>query len=210
MKSVREIVEMVQRDMFEGSRTSGWWVPTKVPKPLRCAGCPDDLIEFYTCCGGMHYLPREAFRYTFVRPDQFLRADLSDHLWLSLCRESLNANGVAKDQFIIATLDEVEATILVDLSPRFLGRCYQVYPDTFGTPQAPVVARSFTELLNLLVFKALEFDEEPKWYGFFGDADLLPERVDAQILLEARSATFPKETEYAAFWESLKRLQDRA
>lgn len=210
MKSVREIVEMVQRDMFEGSRTSSWWAPTKVPKPLLCGGSPEDLIEFYTHCSGIYYRRREAFRYAFVRPDQFLRADLSDHLWVSLCRESLNANEVAKDQFIIATLDEVESTILVDLSPRFLGRCYQVYPDTFGTPQAPVVARSFTELLNLLVFEALEFDEEPKWYGFFGDEELLPERVDAQVLLETRSSTFPKETEYAEFWANLNRLQGKA
>jgi hypothetical protein len=210
MKSIREIVEIVRRDSIEGARSSRCRPPTKVPRALVDAGGPKDLIDFYTLCCGLNYRPTDPYRYTLVSADQFIRADYSDHLWHALCHDDLLKNGVAKDQYIIATLDEIGATIVIDLSRKFFGRCYRVYYDTFGTPQAPIVATSFTELLNLLIFEAFEFDDELKCYGYFGDKKLLPERVSHEVLYESRWPTFPKPWEIESFWVDLKRQQDQA
>ncbi|MBB5039951.1 hypothetical protein [Prosthecobacter dejongeii] len=210
MKTICELVEIVLKDRKEGSHTSSCGPPTKVPQPLEDNGYPADLIEFYTLCSGLYYLPKDPYRYRLVRPDEFIRADYSDHLWHASHRKDLLKNGIAKDQYIIATLDEVGATIVIDLSQRFLGRCYRVYYDTFGTPQAPIIATSFTDLLNLLILEAFEFDEELKCYGYFGDANLLPERVSHEVLYETRWQNFPKPWEIDSFWADLKRQQDKA
>lgn len=211
MKTVSEIVEFVRRDAREGDRLSIFLEATKVPKPILDAGGPPDLIEFYTLCSGFSYRPTDAYRYVIVRPDEFVRGDYSDQLSHALCRKPLQENGVAKDLYIIAIQGgSGDETIVIDLSEKNRGLCYEAYPDKFGTPQSMVYAKTFTELLNVLVLRAEEFEQKHMSYGFFGDEELLAEPVDTEVLWKTRWRTLPKEWEYEAFWADLKRRQGKA
>ena len=211
MKTINEIVEMVRKDDRENGHKSIFWDYTKVPQPILDAGGPADLVEFYTLCSGLCFRPMEFFRYEIVRPDLFVRADYSDQLSHALCRHDLQNNGIAKDLYIIATQRAgSDETIVIDLSKKYQGRCYEAHPEKLGMPQSRVFAKSFTELLNILIFEAQDFDENNKCYGFFGDENLLQERVDSGAIYESRWKTFPKPWEIDSFWADLKKRQDEA
>lgn len=209
MKTLNEIINLVKTEAQESNRSSIFFNPTTIPKPLLDAGGPQDLIDFYSQCSGFSYRPKDAFRYVIVRPHEFVRADHSDHLSHALCRESLQKNNITKDLYIIAIQGgDDDETITIDLSKKYQGRCYESYPDKLGTPLSQVYAKSFTELLNILILQAEEFEERHKCYGYFGDESLLTEPVDAQTLWQSRWNSFPKEYEYEAFWAELKERQD--
>ena len=62
------------------------------------------------------------------------------------------ADDISNDWFMIASSQELSQYISIDLNKKRFGFCYDSFIETHATPdESPIIAQSFTELLEKLV-----------------------------------------------------------
>jgi len=120
---------------------------------------PQDLVEFWTLCGGMTF-EDWIFPMTVVGPARFIAADL-------IVLGELADDPRTRAWYAIAEASESGGAerAVIDLAPDQLGHCYNAFWDRYANPgYMEVVARSFTELLRrLLLWEPDEEDAGPYW-----------------------------------------------
>ncbi len=165
-------------------KLKGCQVYPKNGQPKAELKLPDDVIEFYNLCGGVELFSyykliekgkmkdTEHYPCIFVKPEEVVgatKALVGDSAYEEY-KEDYDKQ-VYKDWVTIVDLYDGNY-IVMDLNEKRLGRCYRAYWDTYALEgDMPVIAESFTELLEFLVnnkggyFPFLEDDFSP-----YGDA----------------------------------------
>jgi hypothetical protein len=143
------IIELIQR--IAGAPDCRIFPPSGIPDfPARDQALPPDLKAFYERCGGMELFPGSTFGFRIVGPDEFVPANplLLGDFYLK------NKNEIDADEssgwFLIARGTASNQFIVIDLSAKKTGWCYDAFWEVFGTQNSKVVARSFTELVERL------------------------------------------------------------
>lgn len=101
---------------------------------------PPDLLEFFSHCGGIQLFAGSEWELEICPPSRFENSNAviileecpydRTHYW-----------------FICARSDP--QYISIDLSSKFLGRCYDSFWDIHGIPgSCPIIAKSFTDFLE--------------------------------------------------------------
>jgi hypothetical protein len=104
---------------------------------------PEDIRSFYQIAGGAVLFAEATYPVEVVSPEEFVRAN-------PIIRREPIENDRSFDWFIIAQWEPQYIT--VDLNPARLGRCYDSFWDIHAMRgQCPVIACSFTELLEKLL-----------------------------------------------------------
>lgn len=102
---------------------------------------PEDLVGFYTDCGGCALFTEALYNFRIVKPIDFVPAN--PVIIGEVCDDDISS-----DWYIIAS-DNCGNYLTIDLNPLRLGRCYMSYFDTHGiVGETKIVAMSFTELLQ--------------------------------------------------------------
>ncbi len=118
------------------------YLPAGQPKIPEDLSLPEDLRQFYEDCGGASLFMHRDYGMAIVSPPGFVRANP-----VIVGEES--AGDITYDWFLVACASE--QYISIDLNPERLGRCYDSFWDRHGVAgQCPIIARSFTELLQRL------------------------------------------------------------
>jgi antitoxin YokJ len=112
----------------------------KLPRSLRL---PDDLRAFYEQAGGAILFEDAPCEIEVVPPKGFVQANPV------ILGEALEDN-ISNDWFIVG--QSPPQYITIDLNEKRLGRCYDSFWDRHSVRnQCPIIARSFTELLDRLI-----------------------------------------------------------
>lgn len=113
---------------------------------------PDDLYEFFTLCGGIDLFKGSDYGLTIVSPEECILANPV------IIGEKAEYD-LSSSWYIIGR-DHNNDFLTIDLSKPRLGRCYDSYWETHGVVgSCPIIANSFTELLERLVINGGEH-----WY----------------------------------------------
>ncbi len=123
----------------------------EVYPPKGCPACwteqcrlPDDLMEFYTSCGGLGLFLESDYPIYIVASEEFVPAN--PIIVGELCPEDRSS------QWYLVADDKNGQYITMDLSAERLGQCYDSFWDRHGLAgSCPIIARTFTELLSKLV-----------------------------------------------------------
>jgi len=123
---------------------------------------PDDLLQFYRRCGGMRI--GKGLALTILPPEQ---VSLANPLVLKdLSADQLRdiSDDITWSWYAIARDDNGDY-LSIDLDPGRNGRCYDSFWDCHGVPgSCPIIARSFTELLERLI-QADPPSGQPYWFS---------------------------------------------
>lgn len=105
---------------------------------------PPDLRAFYELCGGVELFGEEEYSARVVGPKELVSSNLD------ILGEP-NPDDITDSWYIVArdTEDSLLQKMSIDLAPGRLGRCHDSFWDQYGA-SSPVIARSFTELLERL------------------------------------------------------------
>lgn len=86
-----------------------------------------------------------------------------------ICEEL--ADDISNDWFMIASSQELSQYISIDLNEKRFGFCYDSFIETHATPdESPIIAKSFTELLEKLVSNKKEWFWLDSSFQSYGDA----------------------------------------
>jgi antitoxin YokJ len=130
---------------------------------------PNDVLEFYSLCGGVDLFTKADYPYSIVPANKFVRAnpiiageDWSDSVW---------ETDVSADWYIVAS-DPDSQYLTIDLNPQRLGRCYDSFIGHHANPgYCPIIAISFMDLLHRLIQSQGQY---PYWleqsFSSLGDA----------------------------------------
>lgn len=121
--------------------------------PRAAAGhvLPDDLLEFYSLCGGVSLFGSSAYSMEIVSPSQLVLAN--EVIFVGVDETHLNAsrNDISWSWYVIGE-GKNRQYLTIDLAPERLGRCYDSFWDTHAMPgSSPIIAQSLTELLARLL-----------------------------------------------------------
>ncbi|MFB9324679.1 SMI1/KNR4 family protein [Paenibacillus aurantiacus] len=127
---------------------------------------PPDITRFYELCGGVQLFENKEYCCQVVPPHEFV---LSNPIIVGeLVEEDISSN------WFIVVHDGNGDYISLDLNPKRIGKCYDSFWDRHGVVgECPVVARSFTELLNQLVQ-----NNGGRWYWLEEDFESLGDAYD--------------------------------
>jgi hypothetical protein len=109
---------------------------------------PDDIVEFYTLCGGISLFGSSAYSLEIVPPSQFSLAN--PIIFIGVNDDQLNAarNDISWSWYIVGK-GENRQFITIDLNGNRLGRCYDSFWDCHAMPgYSPIIAGSFSEFLH--------------------------------------------------------------
>lgn len=126
--------------------------PQGLPLLLEGQTLPEDLREFYTCCGGASLHENADYPCQLLPPSDFKQANFSilSELPIEEVQVHLPADHFSWSWYRLAAFDTPSELIAVSCQPPQLGTCYKcnwvTYPDA-----ANVAASSFTSLLQRLV-----------------------------------------------------------
>ena len=105
---------------------------------------PDDIVEFYRLAGGAVLFTGRDYEFDIVPPGDVQRINV-------LLRWEFDAPDISESWYAVVG-DGNGDYLSVDCSPSRLGRCYDTFHETHGfAGQTPVIARSFTDLLERLL-----------------------------------------------------------
>jgi hypothetical protein len=105
---------------------------------------PDDLLEFYSICGGVRLFEQSTYPIRIVEPEELVRSN--PEIVGTECPDDIS------DTWYIVARGGREEAISIDCSPNRLGRCYDSFWDRHGVAgDCVIVALSFTELLRRLL-----------------------------------------------------------
>ena len=128
--------------------------PNGAPQTEKGISVPLDVKEFYTLCGGINFFQREEFPIEIVTPSDFVRANpvIAGEEW----NDDLSFNW-----FIIGKSEGSGGQyITMDLGNDRLGQCYDSYWDKHVNFECPIIAKSFTELLILMLLYLNSVDDD--------------------------------------------------
>ncbi|GHO79377.1 SMI1/KNR4 family protein [Ktedonobacter sp. SOSP1-85] len=144
MLSIQELVEKIRitPDCFVAT-------PCGLPQISKEHQCPDDVREFYEICGGVSlFVNAEVYRVSIVPPAEVILANPVIVGSRNYSEEALK--DISWSWYTIAKDDNNEY-LTIDFSKQRLGRCYNSFFDVHAVAgSCPIIARSFTELLNYL------------------------------------------------------------
>lgn len=133
---VIELIESVRT--AQGCRVSP---PTGVPDvPYRL---PNDLLDYFTVCGGLTLFEGAEYGINLVGPSDFVRAN-------ALIAGADDPSDISHDWYVVAVSDGQYVSI--DLNADRLGRCYDSFWDRHAVAgSCSIVAMSFEEFFAKLV-----------------------------------------------------------
>ena len=115
--------------------------PSGMPQIRPTNVLPEDLVEFYTDCGGCSLFTEALYDFRIVKPTDFVPAN--PVIVGEACEDDISS-----DWYIIAS-DNSGNFLTIDLNLLRLGRCYMSYFDTHGiVGETKIIAMSFMELLQ--------------------------------------------------------------
>jgi hypothetical protein len=125
--------------------------PSGLPKIKPPHVLPQDLREFYTECGGVHFFRNSDYAMEIVTPDNFL---LSNPVIFSEDWETdISKDDRSNDWYIVAQAGP-EQRISIDLNDARMGRCYDSFWDIHASPgESTIIALSFIKLVKS-IFKS--------------------------------------------------------
>ncbi|WP_312886473.1 SMI1/KNR4 family protein [Paenibacillus foliorum] len=127
---------------------------------------PLDLKRFYELCGGVVLFENKDFHIQIAPPNEFI---LSNPV---IVGEQVDGN--ISSHWYIVGLGGNGDYISIDLHQDRLGKCYDSFWDRHGVMgDCPVVAKTFTELINRLVQNNGE-----RWYWLSEDFESLGDAYD--------------------------------
>jgi len=147
--------------------------PSGLPTVREPHVLPNDLKDFYHLCGGVILYSQSAYTIKIVSPNDFALAN--PKIFESFSREELaeSKEDISWSWYIVAE-GENSQYITIDLDPTRLGRCYDSFWDSYAMAgSSPIVARSFTELLNNLIA-----NKGQHWYWLQPDFESLGDAYD--------------------------------
>lgn len=145
--SVRDIIEKIK-----GIPDCLVLPPSGTPNIEDHLVLPEDVLEFYQLCGGIHLFQHAAYRVNIVQPQDFVLAN--PVIVGERCEEDISANW-----YIVAT-DGNGDYLTVDLELSRMGKCYDSFWDSHGVVgECRVIAFSFLELIERLIQNKGEY-----WY----------------------------------------------
>jgi len=155
--TMTDLIESIQRQSDCGVKPLGS-LPNVGANEL-----PSDVVEFYSLVGGATLFRDSPYGIEIVSPEDFVRAN--PVIVGNSCEDD-----ITHDWYIVAKNGEQYITI--DLAPARAGMCYDSFWDRHGVPgSCPVVARSFTDLLErLLAAKGSELYWLEPQFKNLGDA----------------------------------------
>lgn len=102
---------------------------------------PPDVRQFYQLCGGVDLFPNRDYSHFFVPPDEVV---LANPVLLGQ-----RVEGDRSNSWYLIAHDGNGDYLTLDCGPERTGWCYDSFHETYGLfGQTPVIARSFTELLE--------------------------------------------------------------
>lgn len=128
------------------------------PSGLPCAGkenyLPNDVVEFYTLCGGISLFESEHYTVRFVSPQEVVPANpviIGEEIIEEEKSKGRYDNQISKDWYIIVDLYNSDY-IAIDFNQIRNGRCYKAFWDSYPcVDDTPIIASTFTELLRKLI-----------------------------------------------------------
>lgn len=118
---------------------------------------PTDIWEFYKMCGGIELYYDTTYAISLVSPDKFTLAN-------PIIIGERAKEDISSSWYIIGSTNNGEY-ITTDLNCNRLGKCYDSFWDNHGlVGECPVIAFSFTDLLNNLIENKGE-----RWYWLRDD-----------------------------------------
>jgi len=100
-----------------------------------------------------------------LQPTNQILYPADDVIWEEL------ADDISNDWFMIASSQELSQYISIDLNKKRFGFCYDSFIETHATPdESPIIAKSFTELLEKLVSNEKEWFWLDSSFQSYGDA----------------------------------------
>ncbi|WP_114381027.1 SMI1/KNR4 family protein [Paenibacillus prosopidis] len=161
MKNIEELLRQIAS--LPNCRVSP---PTGLPRTDEGYNLPPDLKRFYELCGGVMLFENKDYNCQIVPPNEFTLSNpviVGEHV-----------EGDISSHWFIVVHDGNGDYISIDLHQKRLGKCYDSFWDRHGVVgECPVIARSFTELLNQLVQNNGE-----RWYWLKEDFESLGDAYD--------------------------------
>ena len=100
-----------------------------------------------------------------LQPTNQILYPADDVIWEEL------ADDISNDWFMIASSQELSQYISIDLNKKRFGFCYDSFIETHAThDESPIIAKSFTELLEKLVSNEKEWFWLDSSFQSYGDA----------------------------------------
>jgi len=129
---------------------------------------PSDLVEFYKLCGGILFYEKSGLPIEIVPPYAFTRANpiIIGEEW---------KEDISYSWFIVGRSENSGGQyITIDTDKKRLGQCYDSFWDKHASLNCPIIAKSFSELLERLYSSDGEewyWDvDEFEVYGFAHDS----------------------------------------
>jgi len=151
----KENKHMISELIQKISNTPGCKVlpPTVIPDQLSIK-LPEDVIEFYTLCGGVCLYDNAPYFSRIVSPNEFASANriiLGDEIIDNEIEKGTYDQQISKEWYIIADLYNSDY-IVIDMNEERKGKCYQAFWETYPEEDnTPIISLSFTELLIKLI-----------------------------------------------------------
>lgn len=136
--------------------------PNGLPKVNDNHVLPEEIKEFYSLCGGMNLFVNKHYSVKILPPDEFTLANpllIDKDIIEEEIKKGTYALRISTNWYTIVDLFDSNY-IVIDLSRERLGRCYKAFWDSYPSRgEMPVVAMTFSELLNRLIENKGEY-----WY----------------------------------------------
>ncbi len=137
---------------------------------------PDDLVQFYSKCGGMSLFEDYENAVRIVTPSEFVNANsklFDNEIIQGEIEKGTYLNEISRHWFIVADLYNSNY-IVIDLSEERYGLCYTAFHELYPeVDSCTIIARSFTELLECFVYGDNQSDcfyFEENYFEPYGDA----------------------------------------
>lgn len=161
--NIKEIIEKIEK---QGNSR----FVKKTTKPDFTLPLPDDLKFFYENYESAVLNINTPCEITFssfseLKPTNQILYPAGDVIWEEL------TDDISNNWFMIASSKELGQYISIDLSENKFGYCYDSFIETHATPdESPIIAKSFTELLENLASSQKEWFWLSPTFQDYGDA----------------------------------------
>jgi antitoxin YokJ len=150
--------------------------PSELPSIEDNLLLPPDVKEFYEVCGGMILFENESYSVKIVSPNEVVLANpviIDEEIIEAEKAKGDYESKISTGWYIIADLDNSDY-LVIDFNKNRLGKCYKAFWDSYPSiGDTPIVANSFTELLNQLVLNKGGY-----WYFLEDDFKSLGDAYD--------------------------------
>lgn len=149
--TIKEIIERIR--LLPDCKV---YPPSGLPKVKSNLTIPTDVLEFYKICGGIILYDNAAYAIRIVPPQEFCSANYviigEELIDLEIKKGNYNKDKeISENWYVIADLYNSDY-LVIDLNFNQKGRCYKAFWDDYAeVGNTPIIAKSFTELLNCLV-----------------------------------------------------------